>query len=74
MRNEDWVLDAAERPVIVLVWSTPGGKTVRLRQFPFFKGMNPPRHPTTTAPEAYPGIRDGKEPRCHDSADHRASR
>ena len=49
---------------MVLVWSTPKGKTVRLRQFPFFKGMSPLERPTTTAGEAYPGIRDGKEPKC----------
>jgi hypothetical protein len=72
LRREDWVLDEARRPVMVLVWFTPAGRTVRLRQFPYFKGMSPSRPPTATASEAYPGIRDGKEPKCPGRRDRRA--
>jgi len=64
VRREDWVLDEAERPVMVLAWSTEDGTTVRIRQFPFFKGMRPAQPPRLTASEAHPGIRDGKEPKC----------
>lgn len=63
-RREDWVLDRAQRPVMALVWTGPTGRPVRVREFPVFKGMSPPTQPTTTIDEAYPGIRQGKEPKC----------
>ena len=64
LRREDWVLDDGGRAVMVLVWSTPDGTTVRIRQFPFFKGMRTSQPPRLTASDAYPDIRDGKEPKC----------
>jgi hypothetical protein len=63
-RTEEWLLDAQDRAIVVLVWRMPGGRPIRVRPFPWFKGMPPPVRPLETVERRYPGVEVGSEPTC----------
>ena len=63
-RTEEWLLDGQDRAIVVLVWRMPGGRPIRIRPFPWFKGMPPPVPPVETVERRYPGVEVGGEPGC----------
>ena len=63
-RQEEWLLDEQRRAVVTLVWRMPGGRTVRVRPFPWFKDMAPDVPPSQTVADRYPGVEVGGEPPC----------
>ena len=62
-RRETWLLDAAGRQIMALVWADQSGN-VRVQPFPPLLGLEPPTAPTVTREEAFGDLPVGPEPPC----------
>jgi hypothetical protein len=59
----EWLLDRARRPVLALVWTDRTGDRL-IQPFPPMKGVAPPKAPSRSREEAFPGLPVGPEPPC----------